>query len=73
MQLSRRGFYAATAFFSNGGKNDPDFGKAIEGVYSSAMGLGELDQKTKLLVALFLDVAHSATQGVVNIARQFGA
>ncbi|SHM36028.1 alkylhydroperoxidase AhpD family core domain-containing protein [Caldanaerovirga acetigignens] len=51
-------------------KNDPDFGKAIEDVYSLAMGEGALDQKTKLLIALAVDAAHGATQGVANIARQ---
>ncbi|MFO7153300.1 MAG: carboxymuconolactone decarboxylase family protein [Bacillota bacterium] len=51
-------------------ENDPDFGKAIEEVYSSAMGEGTLDKKTKLLIALAVDAVNGATQGVANIARQ---
>ena len=57
-------------FLAPVGKNDPDFGKAIEDVYSLAMGEGALDQKTKLLIALAVDAAHGATQGVTNIAKQ---
>jgi len=51
-------------------KYDPDFAKAIENVYSSAMGPGALDQKTRLLIALALDASHGASQGVTNIAKQ---
>jgi len=51
-------------------KNDLAFAKAIENVYSSSMGPGALDPKTKLLIALALDAAHGASQGVANIAKQ---
>ncbi|ADL08403.1 carboxymuconolactone decarboxylase family protein [Thermosediminibacter oceani] len=57
-------------FLASVEKNDPDFAKAIEGVFSSAMGPGALDQKTKLLIALALDAAHGAYQGVMNISKQ---
>lgn len=51
-------------------KNDPDFAKAIENVFSLAMGPGALDQKTKLLIALAIDAVHGASQGVASIANQ---
>ncbi|AET69554.1 uncharacterized protein, gamma-carboxymuconolactone decarboxylase subunit like protein [Desulfosporosinus orientis DSM 765] len=50
--------------------NDPDFAQAIEKVFTSAMSPGALDQKTKLLIALALDAAHGAGQGVASIAHQ---
>lgn len=49
--------------------NDPDFAQAIEKVSTSAMTPGALDQKTKLLIALALDAAHGAGQGVASIAN----
>lgn len=51
-------------------KNDPQFARAIEKVFSSAMNPGALDRKTKLLIALALDAAHGAVQGVESIANQ---
>ena len=53
--------------------NDPDFSQAIEKVFTSAMMPGALDQKTKLLIALALDAAHGASQGVSAIANQLRA
>lgn len=53
--------------------NDPSFAQAIEKVSSSAMTPGALDQKTKLLIALALDAAHGASQGVASIANQLRA
>ncbi|TGE34501.1 carboxymuconolactone decarboxylase family protein [Desulfosporosinus sp. Sb-LF] len=53
--------------------NDPDFAQAIEKVFTSAMTPGTLDQKTKLLIALALDAAHGAGQGVASIANQLRA
>lgn len=50
--------------------NDPDFAQAIEKVLTSAMTPGALDHKTKLLIALALDAAHGAGQGVASIANQ---
>ncbi|KLU67343.1 MULTISPECIES: carboxymuconolactone decarboxylase family protein [Desulfosporosinus] len=50
--------------------SDPDFAQAIEKVFASAMTPGALDQKTKLLIALALDAAHGASQGVSSIAKQ---
>ncbi len=49
--------------------NDPTFAEAIEKVFTSAMGPGALDQKTKLLIALALDAAHGSIQGVAGVAR----
>ncbi len=49
--------------------SDPDFAQAIEKVASSAMAPGALDQKTKLLIALALDAAHGAGEGVASIAN----
>lgn len=57
-------------FLSSLDKNDPEFAKAIEKVYSSAMGSGALDQKTKLLIALAIDATHGANLGVENISNQ---
>ncbi|MDQ7095412.1 carboxymuconolactone decarboxylase family protein [Desulfosporosinus sp. PR] len=53
--------------------NDPDFAQAIEGVFSAAMTPGALDRKTKLLIALALDAAQGACQGVASIAGQLRA
>ncbi len=50
--------------------NDPDFAQAIDKVFTSAMAPGALDLKTKLLIALALDAAHGADQGVASIAKQ---
>lgn len=49
--------------------NAPDFGEAIEKVFTSAMTPGALDQKTKLLIALAVDAVHGAGQGVASIAN----
>jgi len=53
--------------------NDPEFAQAIEGVFTSSMTPSALDQKTKLLIALALDAAHGAGQGVASIANQLRA
>ncbi|MDP4126260.1 MAG: carboxymuconolactone decarboxylase family protein [Bacillota bacterium] len=53
--------------------NDPDFAQAIEKVFTSSMTPGALDLKTKLLIALALDAAHGAGQGVASIANQLRA
>ena len=49
---------------------DPEFAQAIEKIVSLSMGEGALDQKTKVLIALALDAAHGATEGVASLAEQ---
>jgi len=51
-------------------KNDPEFAQVIEKVFSTSMTPGALDKKTKLLIALALDAAHGASQGVAAIGDQ---
>ena len=51
-------------------QNDPEFAQAIEKIVSLSMGKGALDPKTKILIALALDAAHGANQGVASLAEQ---
>lgn len=51
-------------------ENDPEFARAIEQVFTTAMSPGALDRKTKLLIALALDAANGAVEGVGSIAAQ---
>lgn len=51
-------------------KNDPEFAQAIENIVELSIGNGVLDSKTKTLIALALDAAHGADQGVASLAQQ---
>lgn len=51
-------------------QNDPEFAQAIEKIVGLSMGNGALDPKTKTLIALALDAAHGADQGVASLAQQ---
>ncbi|HVJ48534.1 carboxymuconolactone decarboxylase family protein [Desulfitobacterium sp.] len=51
-------------------QNDPEFAQAIEKIVGLSMSEGALDPKTKMLIALALDAAHGADQGVASLALQ---
>jgi AhpD family alkylhydroperoxidase len=54
-------------------QGDPEFARIIERVAVASMEPGALDRKTKLLIALALDAAHGAAQGVSSIAQALRA
>lgn len=54
-------------------KNDPKFAAVIEQVVTTSMSPGALDAKTKMLIALALDAAHGAVDGVASLAKQLRA
>lgn len=56
-------------------KSDPVFYEEITKIFDLAMAPGELDPKTKVLIAMSLDALNSAGEGVktlANIARNMG-
>lgn len=50
-------------------KTDPQLLKLIESTSELALGDGALPRKFKLLIAMALDAAHGATQGVKALAQ----
>jgi len=52
------------------GELDPPLIKQIQQLTSFAMNDGALPKKMKLLIALALDAAHGAVQGVKSLALQ---
>lgn len=60
---------ALPPFLASLDQNDPEFAQAIDRVATTAMKPGALDAKTKLLIALALDAAHGASEGVQTIAN----
>ena len=51
-------------------KNDPDLYGLISSARELALNDGALPRKMKLLIALALDAAHGATDGVESLAKQ---
>ena len=51
-------------------KHDPEFFKLLEQSREFELADGALPKKSKLLIALALDAAHGAVNGVQSLARQ---
>jgi len=51
---------------------DPKFYEMINGIQELVNGESSLDPKTKLMIALAVDAAEGATQGVADILRNMG-
>ena len=51
-------------------KTDPDLRKLIQTTNDFALADGALPKKFKLLIAMALDAAHGATEGVKSLAGQ---
>lgn len=51
-------------------QNDPEFAQALEKIVGLSMGKGALEPKIKTLIALALDAAQGADQGVASLAKQ---
>ena len=51
-------------------KIDPELLKVVEDTSSLALADGALSRKFKLLMAMALDAAHGATEGVKSLAEQ---
>ena len=49
-------------------KNDPELFKVVSSLFDIAMGPGELDAKTKVLITLALDAYAGSEQGVAGLA-----
>jgi AhpD family alkylhydroperoxidase len=49
---------------------DPEFAKAMEKIVSLSLMEGSLDPKTRTLIALALDAAQGASEGVASLAQQ---
>lgn len=49
---------------------DPEFAQAMEKIVSLSLMEGSLDSKTRTLIALALDAAHGASEGVASLAQQ---
>jgi AhpD family alkylhydroperoxidase len=49
---------------------DPEFAQAMEKVVSLSLADGALDSRTRTLIALALDAAHGASDGVASLASQ---
>lgn len=50
-------------------QTDPQFAKEVRAVYDLALAPGELDPRTKLLIALALDCLAGAKAGVKTLAK----
>jgi len=56
-------------------KTDPKFFEQVAEIFELAMAPGELDSKTKILIAMTLDALSGAKEGVrtlSNVARHLG-
>jgi len=56
-------------------KSDPKFFEQIAEIFELAMAPGELDSRTKILIAMTLDALSGAKEGVrllANVARHIG-
>lgn len=51
-------------------KTDPDLRRFVQGVSDFALADGALPRKFKLLIAMALDAAHGASEGVKSLADQ---
>jgi alkylhydroperoxidase/carboxymuconolactone decarboxylase family protein YurZ len=49
---------------------DPEFAQAIEKIVTLSMSEGALDRRTRVLIALALDTALGAEEGITNLAQQ---
>lgn len=49
---------------------DPEFAQAMEKIVSLSLMEGSLDPKTRTLIALALDAALGASEGVASLAQQ---
>lgn len=50
--------------------NDSEFAQALEKIVSLSLKEGSLDPKTRALIALALDAALGASEGVASLANQ---
>ena len=51
-------------------RTDPDLRKLVQSTNDFALGEGTLPKKIKLLIAMALDAAHGAAEGVRSLADQ---
>ncbi|MGE5583878.1 MAG: carboxymuconolactone decarboxylase family protein [Bacillota bacterium] len=57
------------AFIGNLEKTDPQLFQHVRGIFDAAMAPGELDAKTKILLAMALDALAGADAGVKSLAQ----
>lgn len=58
------------AFLDVVAERDPAFGEHLVNVYEHARRSGELDEKTKTLIALAIDAGSGHEEGVENLAEK---